>query len=343
VWGDQALYARGVAVGAPPDPLGPEGQNWGLPPWNPHVLAARGYRDWAALVRAALAHAGALRIDHALGLFRQFWIPDGMSGRDGAYVRFPAEAMLGVLALESARANGGAGALVVAEDLGTVPPEVGPALTRWGVLSSKVLYFERQDGGAFRPPREYPGPALATVNTHDLAPLAGWWAGRDVELRAAVGQLDAGAVDAGTVDTGAVDSRTVDTSALDAGRAERARDRAQLVRMLVREGALDPHALDRHTLAAEALAPDALDPAVVIAAVHRALRAAPSCLVGIAIEDLAGEVEPVNMPGVSGERFESWTRRLAVAVEELASDPALGRLFGGGAGDARTAAAPRAG
>jgi 4-alpha-glucanotransferase len=358
VWGDQALYAHGVAVGAPPDPLGPEGQNWGLPPWNPRVLAERGYRDWALLVRAAVAHAGALRIDHALGLFRQFWIPDGMSGRDGAYVRFPADALLGVLALESRRAGGGDGALVVGEDLGTVPPDVAPTLARWGVLSSKVLYFEREEGGAFRAPRRYPSAALATVNTHDLAPLAGWWAGRDVELRRAVGQLD-------------------DAEAHEA-RAGRARDRAALVRMLAAEGALAPDvaaaaearaaarsavhgdgrtgdapeggAATTHAPAGDAtttggpapaapagLDAGALDADTVIAAVHRALRAAPSCLIGIALEDLVAEVEPVNMPGVGGDKFESWTRRLAVPLEELAADPGLARRFGG---PAAWAAAP---
>ena len=345
VWGDRALYARGAAIGAPPDPLGPEGQNWGLPPWNPRVLAERGYRDWARLVRAAVAHAGALRIDHALGIFRQFWIPDGMGGRDGAYVRFPSEAMLGVLALESVRANGGAGALVVGEDLGTVPREVGPALARWGVLSSKVLYFERGAGGAFRPPREYPETALATVNTHDLAPLAGWWAGRDLELRREVGQLGDDAYE------GAVD--------------ERARDRLALVRMLVREGALDAPALDTPVVHvpspdvgagptddglpvaepadAGSLGADALDAATVIAAVHRALRRAPSRLVGLALEDLVGEAEPVNMPGVGGDKFESWTRRLRVALEDMAGDPALGRMMGDGAAGDRLPVPPVAG
>lgn len=352
-WGDPALYVRGASIGAPPDPLGPEGQNWGLPPWNPRVLAARGYRDWAELARAGMAHAGALRIDHALGLFRQFWIPERMTGHDGAYMRFPADDLLGVLALESVRANGGAGALVVGEDLGTVPPEVPAALARRGVLSSKVLYFERGEGGAFTPPRRYPRAALATVNTHDLAPLAGWWAGRDVELRHEVGSLD----DAGVV----------------AARAERAGERAQLVQLLVAEGVLDPALLggagasgvgtlgtagakvpdaelsdgaatgaaplddgasgpdalgDNNALGDDALGPDALDEAVVRAAVHAALRRAPSWLAGLALEDLVGEPEPVNMPGIAGDRFASWTRRLRVPVEELADDPRVARAFG---------------
>ena len=183
VWGDQALFVTGVALGAPPDALGPDGQNWGLPPMSPRELARAGYAPWTRLVRSAMRHAGALRIDHAIGLFRQFWIPQGSTGRDGAYMRMPADDLLGILALESVRANGGAGALVVGEDLGTVPPEVGPGLARWGVLSSKVLYFERGEHGSFVPPRTYARAALATVNTHDLATLAGWWQGRDVALR----------------------------------------------------------------------------------------------------------------------------------------------------------------
>ena len=314
-WGDPGLYVRGASIGAPPDPLGPEGQNWGLPPWHPRVLAERGYRDWAELVRAGMAHAGALRIDHALGLFRQFWIADGLSGADGAYVRFPAEALLGVLAVESVRANGGAGALVVGEDLGTVPPEVRPALARWGVLSSRVLYFERGAGGAFTPPRRYPRPALATVNTHDLAPLAGWWAGRDVELRHEVGLLA--------------------DDALAEARAERARERASLVAMLHDEGVLDASALGvgQQGDGVASAPPDtldaaALDEAVVRRAVHAALRRAPSWLAGLALEDLVGEPEPVNMPGVGGDRFSSWTRKLRVDVEDLAGDTAVAQAFG---------------
>ncbi|GJG85134.1 4-alpha-glucanotransferase [Gemmatimonadetes bacterium T265] len=311
VWADQALFVTGVSLGAPPDALGPDGQNWGLPPMDPRRLAAAGYAPWTRLVRSAMRHAGALRIDHAIGLFRQFWIPAGSTGRDGAYVRMPADDLLGILALESARANGGAGALVVGEDLGTVPPEVGPGLARWGVLSSKVLYFERGDGGSFVPPRTYARTALATVNTHDLATLAGWWQGRDVALRR---ELDLLATD----------------EEADAAYAERAGERAQLVRLLVAEGVLDPAAVRgaAHGDVPDAVPAESLDDLTLRAAVHAVLRRAPSWLVGLALEDLVGEVEPVNLPGVGPDRFPSWTRRLRVALDDAAGDPAVTRAFG---------------
>lgn len=297
VWSEPDLFLRGVSVGAPPDPLGPEGQNWGLPPMDPWRLRARGYDFWVALVRGALRHAGALRIDHVLGLFRQFWIPEGMSGAEGAYVRFPSNDLLGILALESTRA----GALVVGEDLGTVPPEVAPALERWGVLGSRVLVFEREGDGAFRPPRAYPRMALATANTHDLAPLAGFWSGRDLARRREVGLL-----------------RTDDEAR--AAEAERGRDRAALLQLLVDEALLPPAVLDGDA--------EAVDEARVRAAVHALLRRTPSWLVGLSLDDLVGEPEPVNVPGVGPDQFPAWQRRLSAPIESLSTDPAVRRALG---------------
>jgi 4-alpha-glucanotransferase len=300
VWGEPELFLRGVSIGAPPDPLGPEGQNWGLPPMDPRRLAGRGFAPWAELVRSAMRHSGALRIDHVLGLFRQFWIPEGMDGRHGAYVRFPSDALLGVLALEATRA----GALVVGEDLGTVPPEVPPAMARWGLLSSKVLVFEREADGAFRAPRAYPRMALATANTHDLAPLAGWWAGRDVALRRDVGLV-------------------AEDHAVAAAQAERVVERARLVALLVDEGLLDPAAC-----AGDPGEPSSYDARAIRAAVHALLRRTPSWLVGISLDDVLGEAEPVNVPGVGPDRFPVWRRRLGVELEALATQPGLDHVLG---------------
>lgn len=290
-WRLSGLFARGVSIGAPPDPLGPQGQNWGLPPIVPHRLAADGYRYWSSLVRAALRHAGALRIDHVMGLFRQFWIPEGKSGREGAYVRFPAEPLLGILALESVRA----GAIIVGEDLGTVPPEVPPLLERWGILSSKVLYFER-DGDRFRPPRSYPRLALATVNTHDLASLAAFWQGDDLVLRRELGLI-------------------VDEAHAEHERRRRQIDRGALLALLATEGLIPDLTAD-------------VSDVQLRAAVHALIRRTPSWLVGLALDDITGERDPVNVPGLGPDTFRSWIRRMRTSLESLAAMPAVERVLG---------------
>ncbi|CAA9346764.1 MAG: GH77, partial [uncultured Gemmatimonadaceae bacterium] len=290
-WSFPGLFVEGASIGAPPDPLAPQGQNWGLPPLHPHRLAEQGYGYWGALVRGALRHAGALRIDHVIGLFRQFWIPAGMSGAAGAYVRVPTRDLLAVLALESTRA----GALVVGEDLGTVPPEVPAVLERWGILSSRVLYFEREGAGDFKPARAYPRLALATANTHDLPTLAGFRAATDVTIRRRLGLVD-----------GAPAER--------AARRARADEVAALVRRLADEGIVD--------------ATGEPDDLALRAAVHTFLRRTPAWLVGLSLDDLVGEAEPVNVPGVPPADFPSWTRRLTTPLEALAADPAVRRALG---------------
>lgn len=290
-WAYPQLLLQGVSIGAPPDMLGPQGQDWGLPPLEPRRLAEDGYRYWIQLLQGAFQHAGALRIDHILGLFRQFWIPWGLGAANGAYVRFPSEELLGILALESHRHQ----AIVVGEDLGTVPPEVPPALERWKVLSSRVLYFETEPDGRFRPASHYPRHTLATVNTHDMAPLAGWWSGREIDARAAAGYLD-----------------------------DEARDR----QLAERRGAA--HRL-RERLAESGIIPGAdaaLDDAALRGAVHEFLYSTPAMLVGVSLDDLAGETEPVNMPGLQPEEFPSWTRRMARTVDELRTDPAVRTALG---------------
>ena len=282
-WTWQDLFVRGVAIGAPPDPYSATGQDWGLPPIDPRRLKRRRYDYWIQLVRSALRHGGALRIDHFMGLFRQFWIPAGKTGREGAYVRFPSDDLLGILALESTRAN----ALVVGEDLGTVPEDVPPAMRRWRVLSSKVLYFERDEKKGYHPAESYAAESLATANTHDMATLAGFWSGRDIELRKKVGLIES------------------DDAAREA-RDTREREKRQLVERLRSDGLLPGEGEPR---AAE-----------LRGAVHEFLCRTPAALVGLSLDDVVGEAEPVNVPGVGADKFPSWTRRLSVPLDRLPTD-----------------------
>jgi 4-alpha-glucanotransferase len=291
-WLEPALFVGGVSIGAPPDPYSATGQNWGLPPLDPRALEESGYDYWVRLLRANLRHAGALRIDHVMGLFQQFWIPDGKSGSDGAYVRFPADDLLGILALEATRAN----ALVVGEDLGTVPPDVPPAMERWGLLSSKVFYFERDPKGGFRRAKEYAPMALATANTHDMATLAGYWRGRDIELRREAGLI-------------------ADGRGEKAERAARVKDREALVAVLREEGTLPVDETPERDVALRS-------------AVHAFMRRTPSWLVGLSLDDLVGEVEPVNLPGVGPDQFPSWTRRLTLPLERYRDTADVRRALG---------------
>lgn len=272
-WSMRGLFCSGASVGAPPDAFFAGGQNWGLAPWHPGVLRQQRYAYWQNLLRAAFAHAGALRVDHVMGLARQYWIPTGSSAGEGAYVRMPADELFGVLALESRRA----GAVVIGEDLGTVPQEIPALLRRWGVLSTKVLYFEKTAGGGFRAPSTLPEAAFVSANTHDLATLNGFTVARELELHRAAGVLDAAQFAA------ARDTRRTELQSL------------------------------RRWSKATPDAP--LTPAV-----YGRLAQAPSALLGIALDDLSGEVEPVNLPGVPGEVYPSWRRRMRRSLQQLASD-----------------------
>ncbi len=302
VWARPDLHANGVSFGAPPDDYSATGQNWGLTPLDPHRLRNDGYRFWTALVRSALQHAGAIRIDHVLGLFRQFWIPAGMTGSDGAYVRFPTDDLMGILALESARH----GAVIVGEDLGTVPPEVPGTLRDWGILGTRVLLFERERDGAYRPASSYEPLSLTTADTHDLPTLAGFWEGNDVALAARLGRLP-------------------DAAAQSAALRSRQNDRRLLAERLIADGALGAQGCNTTDSASDSASTSAAleepislpDSAELRDAVHRFLCSTPAVLVGISLDDLAGETEPVNVPGVGAEHFASWTRRMRAPLPEL--------------------------
>ena len=181
-WARAEELARNVTVGAPPDPFSPQGQVWNLPPPDPLASARDGWRGFSALIAANMRSAGMLRIDHAMGLTRLFVIPSGAKPAEGAYLAYPVDDLLGLVALESQRAQ----CAVVGEDLGTVPQGFSEKLRRSDILGMRVLWFERR-GAEFTPPNDYPALSIACVTTHDLPTLVGWWSGADVAERLGLG------------------------------------------------------------------------------------------------------------------------------------------------------------
>lgn len=282
-WADQALYPGDTRVGAPPDMFSTEGQDWGLPPLNPHLLASGGYRPFIAAIRANMAHAGGLRIDHVMSLDRLFWIPAGAKAIDGAYVRYPFEDLLGIIALESHRA----GCLVVGEDLGTVPDGFRARLARENLLSTRILFFERHESKLFKRPELYPALALAVASTHDMPTLAGYWAGRDIAIRAEI---------------------SGDSAEEEA--VEREHDRQRLLDALHDQGLLLP----------EAKVED------IILAVHRFLARTPSQLMLVNVADIMGAIDQLNLPGTVNEH-PNWRHKLPATLEELRDSVAWARTI----------------
>ena len=280
-WSAQDTLMRGVSVGAPPDPFSANGQVWCLPPPDPVAMRADGYTAFNALLVANMRHAGALRIDHVMGLRRLFVVPDGAGAADGAYVTYPMQDLLAQVALQSQRAR----CLVVGEDLGTVPEGMSEALSANRILSYSVLWFERRDG-RLRRPAEWRRFAAACVSTHDLPTLAGWWEGTDIAEKRALGLLD-------------------DPNA----EADRAAEKTALIGLLREEALLDGE-----------IAPDQPLPLAVAAAIHGIVSATPSLLALVQADDLAGERVAVNLPGTDKERA-NWRRRLDPDVTELCRSP----------------------
>jgi len=182
-WSDQGAILHGLSAGAPPDAFNPVGQNWGIAAFHPRGLSAHAFAPFRRTIAAAMRHAGAIRIDHVLGLNRLFLIPHGAPAQDGAYFRFPLEALLAVVAQESVAHR----CIVIGEDLGTVPEDLRGKLAGWGLWSYRVLIFERDADGGFIVPARYPRDALATFNTHDLPTYQGWMTGHDLKMRREIG------------------------------------------------------------------------------------------------------------------------------------------------------------
>lgn len=301
-WSDQATVVAGAALGAPPDHLNALGQNWGLPPFSPAALQARNFEPYVRLLRANMRGAAILRIDHVMALRRGFWIPRGRPPAEGAYVRYPMDAMLGILALESTRNR----CTIVGEDLGTLPEGFRERLAAAHSLSSRLIYFERgYDSGVFADASAYPRLAAASVGTHDLPPLAGWWTGSDIDLRERIHLFPGDA-------------------SLREARSERDWARLKLVEALERAGAATPETAARLTEDARAGGTLAVTPELE-GCVHRFLAQTPSMLKIVAIEDLLGETEAINVPGTVDEH-PNWRRKHLLPIEELLSRSSVARI-----------------
>lgn len=281
-WVDQASYSLGAEIGAPPDPLALKGQGWGIPPQDPAVLQARRFQGFVRLVRDNMHYYGALRLDHVMSLCRLWWVPAGCAATQGAYVHYPLQQLLTVVALESARSS----CLVVGEDLGVVPDEMRQAMPEFGLYHYKVLLFEKISG-RFRRPDEFVTRALATATTHDMPTLRSYWEARDIELRRRLHLYPSIDVENDVV-------------------RERDQDREMLLAAL-REQGLNP---------AEPKAP--LDPytAELGHALHLYLARSATALVALQIEDLLGMIDPVNVPGTDRE-YPNWQRKVTVDLEDI--------------------------
>ncbi|MFE9640104.1 4-alpha-glucanotransferase [Nocardiopsis alba] len=293
MYGDALV--RGLHVGAPPDEFNRLGQDWGQPPWHPTELARTGYRPLQEILAHNLRHAGGLRMDHVMGLFRLWCVPEGASPDQGTYLRFDHEGMVGALLLAARRAD----AIVIGEDLGTVEPWVREHLSDRGVFGTSVLWFENDEDGRPIAPGRWRRDCLATVDTHDLPPVASHLSAEHVDLRARLGLLD----------------RPLKEELADSEeRVGRWRD--LLVELGLLDAGVDPIA----------------DPPAVVAAMHAYLKATPARMLGVALTDVVGERRMQNQPGTSTE-YPNWRIPLTsgegepVLVDELSADPRMvGRI-----------------
>ncbi|MFV0622993.1 4-alpha-glucanotransferase [Sphingomonas sp. ac-8] len=287
-WSRRDDLLTGLSLGAPPDLLGPEGQSWGITGFSPRALQRTGFEPYIATLRAALDHAGGIRIDHALGLRRLWVVPEGASPRDGAYLTMPLDDMLRVLAIESHRAS----AVVIGEDLGTVPEGFRPKMDERGMLGMRVLPFERDEDG-FIPAENWSPEAAAMTGTHDLATVAGWWAERDLDWNWRLGRTREDAVEADE-------------------RATRGEERTLLWQALTEAGA------------AQAPEPAADDPVPAVDAALDFVASTPCELAILPIEDLIGAEEQPNLPGTIDEH-PNWRRRMPAPTPDLLARPEVAR------------------
>ncbi|EME70886.1 4-alpha-glucanotransferase [Paramagnetospirillum caucaseum] len=288
-WAQQDSLALGVSVGAPPDPLALKGQDWGLVPFNPITLREHFYAPFIEVMEANMRHAGALRLDHAMSLARLYWVPPGQPADQGAYVRYPAEDLFRLVALESRRNS----CLVIGEDLGTVPDGFRERMDSMGIFAYRVMVFEKAKDGAFRAPGQFDAKALAIAATHDLPSLRGWWAGKDIDRRE---KLDLYPREGQAAEE----------------RAVRAADRAALAAALAGQGLLQadfPVGPALSDIQAVALA----------AAAHAYLGRSAARLMMVQMEDALGQEVQMNLPGTTTQH-PNWRLRYKADTAAILAD-----------------------
>lgn len=296
IWGNPELYCRDASIGAPPDPLGPTGQNWGLPPMRPFQLYQQGYQPFIDLLRANMQNAGALRIDHVMALLRLWWVPKGaVNASSGAYVYYPIMDLLGILALESQRQQ----VVIIGEDLGTVPEGIRELLQQYGIYSYRVFFFETAADGGYISPAHYPLQAMATLSTHDLPTLIGFWHCEDLKLGQRLGLYQ-------------------DPLLLEQLYQQRHRNKQRILDSLHGHGRLPEH----YARSVEHLAMDQ----TLNFALQQHLATGHQQLLCLQIEDWLQMTEPVNVPGTSTE-YPNWRRKLSQPLEQWTQSAAIQLLL----------------
>jgi 4-alpha-glucanotransferase len=285
VWSDKEVYVAGASIGAPPDDMNALGQNWGLTPINPVSLQKQGYQPLVKALRSNMQYAGALRIDHILGLMRQYWVAPGMEANEGVYISFPWEDILRIIALESRRNS----CVVIGEDLGNVPEGFSETIQNAGLLSFKVLFFERWESGLFKRPETFPIESIVTIATHDTATLSGWWQGRDLEWREQLNLYP-------------------NEEAGHADRNSRANERQNLIAALN-----DLQVIDMSNV--PETEPAKMNNELSVA-VQKYLATSPSHIQFIPMEDALEIVEQVNIPGTI-DQHPNWLQKLPVLLEDF--------------------------
>jgi|WetSurSiteA1Bulk_404760.scaffolds.fasta_scaffold01291_5 4-alpha-glucanotransferase len=285
-WSNRNAFAYDAEVGAPPDDFSPDGQTWGFPPLIPEKQQETGYSLFVQTIRKNMKRAGALRIDHALGMFRMFWVPKGMYPKDGAYVSYPYEDLIRIIALESVRNK----TVVIAEDLGTMGDNVRETLKRFQMLSYRLLYFERNyPDPSFLSPDKYPALALCSVTTHDLPTISGYWKGRDLEVSRKAGKYP-------------------DEVLFKKRIEERERDKQLLTSALKSLGVLR-----KDFLADNAMTPE------LCRAIYAFLFLTPCRMMQVSFDDILGALDQQNLPGTL-DTHPNWVQKTLVTLEDAMED-----------------------